>query len=47
MGYPLALAWGITAIAIKQSGNTLLVATCAFAMMTLLFFAFWGYVKDR
>lgn len=47
MAYPITIAWGITAIAVKQSGDTIVVSTCAFAMMTLLFFAFWGYVKDR
>ncbi len=47
IGYPLAIAWGVTAIGINQSGNKVLGAACAFAMMTLLFVAFWGYVKDR
>lgn len=45
--YPLAIAWGITAIGIKQSGDTVVVFAAAFGMMTLIFFGLWGYIKDR
>lgn len=34
--YPLALAWAITAIAIKQSGKTLIVAAAAVAVVACL-----------
>jgi hypothetical protein len=34
--YPLAVAWGLTAIAVKQSGNTAIVVTCAFAVIACL-----------
>ena len=34
--YALAIAWAVTAIAVKQSGKTLLVVTCAFAVIALL-----------
>ena len=34
--YPLAIAWALTAIAVKQSGNTLIVATCAVAVIACL-----------
>lgn len=45
--YPLAIAWGVTAIGVEQSGSTILVLTAALAMMALIFFALWGFVKDR
>lgn len=44
--YPIALAWGITAIAVKQSGNTPVVVAAAIAVIVLLFAALWGAVKD-
>lgn len=44
--YPIAIAWGVTAIAIKQSGNTPIVAAAAVAVIVLLFGALWGAVKD-
>ena len=47
MAYPLAIAWGITAIGVKQSGDTIVVLASALSMMILIFFALWGYVKDR
>ncbi|MDH3493033.1 MAG: tryptophan-rich sensory protein [Acidobacteriota bacterium] len=47
MAYPLTIAWGITAIGVEQSGNTVVVLATAIGMMTLIFFSLWGYVKDR
>lgn len=47
IGYPLAIAWGLTAIGVEQSGNTLVVTATALGMMALVFFALWGFVKDR
>ncbi len=34
--YPLAIAWALTAIAVKQSGQTLIVASAAVGVITLL-----------
>ncbi len=34
--YPLAVAWALTAIAVKQSGNTPIVITAAFAVVTCI-----------
>jgi len=34
--YPLAIAWALTAIAVKQSGNTAIVVSCAFAVIACL-----------
>lgn len=34
--YPLAIAWALTAIAVKQSGKTLIVVTCAFGVIACL-----------
>ena len=34
--YPLAIAWALTAIAVKQSGKTLIVASCAVAVIVCL-----------
>ena len=34
--YPLAIAWALTAIAVKQSGKTLIVASCAVAVIACL-----------
>ena len=45
--YPLTIAWGITAIGFEQSGDTPIVIMTALGMMALIFFAFWGFVKDR
>ena len=47
MGYALALAWAITAIGVEQSGDTPIVIASAFGMMSLIFVALWGFVKDR
>jgi hypothetical protein len=34
--FPLAIAWGLTAIAIKQSGNTPIVVAAAFGTVACL-----------
>lgn len=34
--YPLAIAWALTAIAVKQSGQTLIVTACAFGVIACL-----------
>jgi hypothetical protein len=34
--YPLAVAWALTAIAVKQSGKTLIVAACAVGVIACL-----------
>ncbi len=34
--YPLAIAWALTAIAVKQSGQTLIVASAAVGVIVLL-----------
>jgi len=34
--YPLAVAWALTAIAVKQSGQTLLVSAAAFGVIACL-----------
>jgi len=44
--YPMAIAWGATGIAVKQSGNTPIVVAAAIAVIILLFVALWGAVKD-
>ena len=44
--YPMAIAWGATGIAVKQSGNTPVVVAAAIAVIVLLFVALWGAVKD-
>ncbi|MCO6510141.1 MAG: tryptophan-rich sensory protein [Aridibacter famidurans] len=45
--YAMAIAWGITAIAVKQSGNTPIVVAAAAGVVVLLFVALWGVVKDK
>ena len=45
--YPLAIAWAVTAIAVKQSGNTPIVVAAAVSVVVLLFVALWGAVKDE
>jgi len=47
MAYPITIAWGITAIGVEQSGKTVVVLATAIGMMVLIFFALWGYVRDR
>ena len=45
--YSLTIAWGITAIAVKQSGDTIVVVTAAFGVIALLIAALAGVVmKD-
>jgi len=44
--YPIAISWGVTAIAVRQSGNTPVVVAAAIAVVVLLFIALWGAVKD-
>jgi len=34
--YPLAIAWALTAVAVKQSGNTAIVVACAVAVVACL-----------
>jgi membrane-anchored glycerophosphoryl diester phosphodiesterase (GDPDase) len=34
--YALTIAWALTAIAVKQSGKTLIVSLCAFGVIALL-----------
>jgi hypothetical protein len=34
--YPLAVGWGVTAIAVKQSGNTTIVVAAALALVVCL-----------
>lgn len=43
--YPLAIAWALTAIAVKQSGQTIIVASCAFAVIICLVAAI-SFVMD-
>lgn len=43
--YPLAIAWALTAIAVKQSGTTLIVAACAVAVIACLIAAV-SFVMD-
>lgn len=45
--YAMAIAWGITAIAVKQSGNTPVVVAAALGVVVLLFVALWGLVRDK
>ncbi|NNE65932.1 MAG: hypothetical protein HKN33_05140 [Pyrinomonadaceae bacterium] len=47
MAYVFPLAWAVTAIGVKQSGNTLVVVATAISLMVLIFFAFWGFIKDK
>ena len=44
--YPMAIAWGVTAIAVKQSGDTVVVTAAAVTVIILLFAALWGAIKD-
>lgn len=44
--YPLAIAWATTGIAVKQSGNTLIVAVAAFCVMSGLVMAI-SFVMDK
>lgn len=46
VAYPIAIAWAITAIAVKQSGKTAIVVTSALAVAALLFSALSFVLKD-
>jgi energy-converting hydrogenase Eha subunit A len=43
--YPLTIAWGITAIAVKQSGDTIIVVTSAIAVIGLLIASLAGFIN--
>lgn len=43
--YPLTIAWGLTAIAVKQSGDTIVVAASAAGVIALLIAALAGFIK--
>lgn len=43
--YALAIAWAVTAIAVKQSGRTLIVTLCAFSVVALLIAFFTPYLR--
>ena len=45
--YPLTIAWGITAIAVKRSGDTIVVVTSAIAVIALLIAAIAGFIKEN
>ena len=45
--YPLAIAWGLAAIAVKQSGKTAIVVFCAFGVAILLLSALSFVLKDK
>lgn len=45
--YPIAIAWGLTAIAVKQSGDTIIVVAAAIGVISLLISAFAGFIKDN
>jgi hypothetical protein len=38
--YPLPIAWALTAIAVKQSGNTAIVVACAVGVIACLIASF-------
>ena len=44
--YPLTIAWAVTAIAVKQSGKTAIVLTCAFCVMALIFSALTFVLRE-
>ena len=46
VAYPLAVAWAITAIAVKQSGKTALIVACALCVVALLISACSFVLKD-
>ncbi len=43
--YPLAIAWALTAIAVKQSGKTAIVVCAAFGVIALLVSALTAFLK--
>lgn len=46
-GYPLAVAWALTAIAVKQSGQTAIVTVAAFCVIILLLSALSFVLKNN
>lgn len=45
--YSLTLAWALTAIGVKQSGKTLVVAACAIAVIALIISALSFFIKNN
>lgn len=45
--YPIAIAWGLTAIAVNQSGDTIVVVACAIGVITLLLSALAGLIDKE
>jgi hypothetical protein len=45
--YPVTIAWALTAIAVKQSGQTMIVASAAFCMMALLISALTILIQKK
>jgi benzodiazapine receptor len=45
--YPLAIAWALTAIAVKQSGKTAIIFFCAFGVIALLVSALSFVMKEK
>ncbi len=43
--YPITIAWGLTAIAVKQSGDTIVVVACAIGVISLLISALAGFIN--
>jgi hypothetical protein len=43
--YPITIAWGLTAIAVKQSGDTIIVVSTAIGVILLLITALAGFIK--
>jgi hypothetical protein len=43
--YALTVAWALTAIAVRQSGKTLIVSLCAFGVIALLIAFFTPYLR--
>ncbi|MDQ3180902.1 MAG: tryptophan-rich sensory protein [Acidobacteriota bacterium] len=43
--YPLAIAWALTAIAVKQSGKTVIVVCAAFGVIALLISALTAFLQ--
>jgi hypothetical protein len=43
--YPIAVAWALTGIAVKQSGKTLIVTLCAFGVVALLIAFFTPFLR--
>jgi hypothetical protein len=45
--YPIAIAWALTAIAVRQSGKTAIVFFCAFGVIALLVSALSFVMKEK